>query len=64
VQETDAADSPIQDENRARVVSKGSLRPIIALLKDRSLVPFVIPVLFNICFDYGMFNVQVHDSLC
>ncbi|KFY38693.1 hypothetical protein V494_04265 [Pseudogymnoascus sp. VKM F-4513 (FW-928)] len=40
------------DENRARVVSKGSLQAIIALLKDKSLVPFVVPVLFNICFDY------------
>ncbi|KFY75619.1 hypothetical protein V499_04421 [Pseudogymnoascus sp. VKM F-103] len=40
------------DENRARVVSRGSLQAIIALLKDKSLVPFVVPVLFNICFDY------------
>lgn len=44
----------LQDENRARVVSRGSLQAIIALLKDKSLVPFVVPVLFNICFDYGM----------
>ncbi|OBT60035.1 hypothetical protein VE03_10305 [Pseudogymnoascus sp. 23342-1-I1] len=40
------------DENRARVVAKGSLQVVMNLLKDKSLVPFVIPVLFNICFDY------------
>lgn len=49
-----SADTYLQDENRARVVSRGSLKAIIALLKDKSLVPFVVPVLFNICFDYGM----------
>lgn len=49
-----ATNAGFKDENRARVVSKGSLRAIIALLKVKSLIPFVIPVLFNICFDYGM----------
>lgn len=52
-----------QDENRARVVSRGSLQAIIALLKDKSLVPFVVPVLFNICFDYGMWLSNLYLSL-
>lgn len=41
-----------EDENRARVVSKSSIKSIITLLRDQTLVPFAIPVLFNICFDY------------
>lgn len=41
-----------KDENRARVVAKDSIKSIISLLKDQTLVPFAIPVLFNICFDY------------
>lgn len=41
-----------EDENRARVVAKDSIKSIIALLRDQTLVPFAIPVIFNICFDY------------
>jgi hypothetical protein len=41
------------DENRARVVAANSLPLIIFQLKDASLLPFVIPVLYNICIDYG-----------
>lgn len=44
----------LSDENRARVVSQGAMSSIIALLKESSLIPFVIPVLFNICVDFGM----------
>ncbi|KAK3332298.1 hypothetical protein B0T19DRAFT_415253 [Cercophora scortea] len=41
------------DENRARVVQSGQLRnTIINFLDDDSLLPFVIPVIFNICVDY------------
>ncbi|KAG9231722.1 armadillo-type protein [Amylocarpus encephaloides] len=40
------------DQNRARVVSSTSLSPIIFQLKDVSLLPFTIPVLYNICIDY------------
>jgi len=41
------------DENRARVVALNSLPSIILQLKDTSLLPFAIPVLYNICIDYG-----------
>lgn len=41
------------DENRARVVNSSYLPSIILQLKDTSLLPFAIPVLYNICIDYG-----------
>ena len=41
------------DENRARVVQGDNLPTIIRLLRDMSLIPFTIPVLFNILVDYG-----------
>jgi len=41
------------DENRARVVTSNYLPSIILQLKDTSLLPFAIPVLYNICVDYG-----------
>ena len=41
------------DENRARVVANGTISTIIGLLSEKPLLPFVIPVLFNICVDYG-----------
>jgi hypothetical protein len=42
-----------QDENRSRVITSNYLPSIILQLKETSLLPFVIPVLFNICVDYG-----------
>jgi len=41
------------DENRARVVASNYLPSVIIQLKDPSLLPFAIPVLYNICIDYG-----------
>ncbi|KAI0017989.1 armadillo-type protein [Xylariomycetidae sp. FL0641] len=41
-----------QDENRERVVATGCLPKIVLLLNDDSLLPYVIPVLFNVCVDY------------
>jgi hypothetical protein len=41
------------DENRARVVQGNHITSIIRLLQDQSLIPFTIPVLFNILVDYG-----------
>ncbi len=42
------------DENRARVVAGSCLPAIVGLLADDALLAFVIPVLYNICVDYGM----------
>lgn len=41
------------DENRARVIDSNHLGSIISLLSNDSLLAFVIPVLYNICVDYG-----------
>jgi hypothetical protein len=41
------------DENRARVVESDRMGSIVGLLADDSLLAFVIPVLYNICVDYG-----------
>ncbi|KAI0509733.1 armadillo-type protein [Xylaria bambusicola] len=40
------------DENRAKVVDSGCLPSIVLLLNDDSMLPFVVPVLFNISVDY------------
>ncbi|KAL7951553.1 armadillo-type protein [Trichoderma barbatum] len=40
------------DENRARVIQGNHLVTIINYLQDESLIPFTIPVLFNILVDY------------
>ncbi|KAL6875284.1 hypothetical protein J3F83DRAFT_730629 [Trichoderma novae-zelandiae] len=40
------------DENRARVIQGNHLETVINLLQDESLIPFTIPVLFNILVDY------------
>ncbi|ETS02330.1 hypothetical protein M419DRAFT_129392 [Trichoderma reesei RUT C-30] len=40
------------DENRARVIQGNHLDTVINLLQDESLIPFTIPVLFNILVDY------------
>ncbi|KAG9248402.1 armadillo-type protein [Calycina marina] len=41
------------DENRARVVSSNYLPSLISQLRTTLLLPFVIPVLYNICIDYS-----------
>ncbi|KAK4063341.1 uncharacterized protein Triagg1_9492 [Trichoderma aggressivum f. europaeum] len=40
------------DENRARVIQGNHLVTVINHLQDESLIPFTIPVLFNILVDY------------
>lgn len=49
------------DENRARVVADNYLLPVIMQLKDTSLLPFAIPVLYNICVDYGMSIISIKE---
>ncbi|KAI0105304.1 armadillo-type protein [Nemania sp. FL0031] len=51
-----------QDENRARVVASDCLPGIIALLNDDSILPFVIPVLFNISVDYEPAHKAIHQA--
>lgn len=41
------------DENRARVVQGNHLAAVIRHLRDESLTPFTVPVLYNILVDYG-----------
>ncbi|KAI3321016.1 ARM repeat-containing protein [Xylariaceae sp. AK1471] len=41
-----------EDENRERVVASGCLPSLVMLLNDDSMLPFLIPVLFNICVDF------------
>lgn len=41
------------DENRAKVVEGNHLASIIRHLEYEKLIPFTIPVLFNILVDYG-----------
>lgn len=41
------------NENRARVVDGNLLPAVISRLKDENLIPFTIPVLYNILVDYG-----------
>ncbi|KAH8598786.1 armadillo-type protein [Bisporella sp. PMI_857] len=50
------------DENRARVVAANSLPAIISQLKDTSLIPFAIPVLYNICLDYEPAQLQASNA--
>lgn len=42
------------DENRAKLVESGQLRTVIRFLNDRSLLPLLLPVLYNVIVDYGM----------
>lgn len=44
------------DENRARVVDNDKLAILIKQLKDESLLPYAIPVLFNTLVDYGKYR--------
>lgn len=41
------------DENRARVVEGKYIVSIINHLRDENLVPYLIPVLYNVLVDYG-----------
>lgn len=41
------------DTNRESVVSQGFILPIISQLQNDSLANLAIPVLYNICKDYG-----------
>lgn len=41
------------DENRGRLVADNRLNSVIRQLSDESLIPFTIPVLYNIMVDYG-----------
>lgn len=41
------------DENRERVVTGNHIPAVMRHLNDHSLIPFTIPVLFNILVDYG-----------
>lgn len=43
----------ITDENRAKLVESGQLRTVIRFLNDRSLLPLLLPVLYNVIVDYG-----------
>jgi hypothetical protein len=51
------------DENRARVVASNYLSPVILELNDTSLLPFAIPVLYNICIDYGL-SIPMTETQC
>lgn len=50
------------DENRARVVDGNHLLPIIRRLQDETLIPFTVPVLYNILVDYGQLPVSLVSS--
>lgn len=41
------------DQNRARVVEGKYIISFINHLQDKSLVPYLIPVLYNVLVDYG-----------
>lgn len=41
------------DENRARVVDGNHLVDIIRRVRDETLIPLTIPVLYNVLVDYG-----------
>jgi hypothetical protein len=43
-----------KDENRARVVGGNYIPVIMSYLSDPDMVPFAVPVLYNIMVDYGM----------
>ena len=42
------------DENRQRLIESNSLRSIIRRLEDSQLSSIAIPVIYNICADYGI----------
>ncbi|ROW07510.1 hypothetical protein VPNG_07106 [Cytospora leucostoma] len=52
----------ISDENRARLVESGRIQAIIDLLQDDSLLPLVIPVLYNVLVDYEPVQLQASEA--
>ncbi|RYP65925.1 hypothetical protein DL771_008055 [Monosporascus sp. 5C6A] len=50
------------DQNRQRVVAADCLPKIVKLLRDDSLLPLVIPVLFNVCVDYEPAQVAAYKA--
>lgn len=50
------------DENRARLVAANYMPSLILQLQDASLIPFAIPVLYNICVDYEPAQLQASNS--
>ncbi|KAL3427756.1 GTP binding protein [Phlyctema vagabunda] len=50
------------DENRSRVVGSNYLPSIIQQLDDTTLLPFAIPVLYNIIIDYEPAQLQASNS--
>ncbi|RFU33636.1 hypothetical protein B7463_g2692, partial [Scytalidium lignicola] len=50
------------DENRARIVASTCMPAIIKQLEDSSIVPFAVPVLYNICLDYEPAQLQASNS--
>ena len=41
------------DENRQRVIDHKSVPALVAKVRDQKLTPIIIPVLLNLCLDYG-----------
>ncbi|KAK1782401.1 armadillo-type protein [Copromyces sp. CBS 386.78] len=50
------------DENRAKLVESGALRTVIRFLNDRSLLPLLLPVLYNVIVDYEPAQLQVCEA--
>ncbi|RYO73645.1 hypothetical protein DL764_010423 [Monosporascus ibericus] len=50
------------DQNRQRVIAADCLPKMVKLLRDDSLLPLVIPVLFNICVDYEPAHVAAYKA--
>lgn len=51
------------DANRARVVEGDDLKIVVDQLKDESVLPYAIPVLFNILVDYGKLRSSTNEVL-
>ena len=51
------------DENRQRLIERDSLRSIIVKLDNINLTSVAIPVLYNICFDYGGLHQSSFNSV-
>ncbi|KAK3401817.1 armadillo-type protein [Sordaria brevicollis] len=50
------------DENRAKLVESGQLRTVIGFLNDRSILPLLLPVLYNVIVDYEPAQLQVCEA--
>ena len=53
-----STDQHIIDKNRQRLVEAECLPKIVNLLQDNDYILLVVPVLFNICVDYGEYLYQ------